>query len=308
MMLTHATLRGLEQITDVVVSSQSHEVDVLQLSAGEAACSASLLEFADIRLVRTKFSARHRWIDTETDRSVHLVVPAKNTRSGATVNGQSYTASNLFCRAGPGTVASVTEPDFESYEVVLSEGLADDVGLPNGIVAFLNPTKAAHDQLNGLLQKAFMLSEGGEIQNSVTPEQVLHALGGVLEAAPFSTFVPSATTLNRELIISRAEAIMNDWDPEARLEIENLCRELGASRRSLYQAFRESLGIGPVAFHRLKRLHALRASLKAAEREEMLVAEIAHMHGFYELGRMAGYYKEIFGELPNETLNRRQSF
>lgn len=306
-MLTHATLRGLEQITDIVVSSQSHEVDVLQLSAGEAACSASLLEFADIRLARTKFSARHRWIDTETDRSVHLVVPAKNTRSGATVNGQSYTASNLFCRAGPGTVASVTEPDFESYEVVLSEGLANDVGLPNGIVAFLNPTKASHDQLNGLLQKAFMLSEGGKVQNSVTPEHVLGAVSGILGAVPVSTSAPNAATRKRELVISHAEAIMNDWDPEARLEIEDLGRELGISRRSIHQAFRESLGLGPAAFHRLKRLHALRASLKAAEREKMLVADAAHMHGFFEIGRMAGYYKEIFGELPSETLNRRQA-
>lgn len=308
MMLTHATVHGLEQITDMVVSSQSHEVDVLQLSTGQAKCRATLLEFADIRVLRTKFSARHRWIDTGNDRSVHLVVPAKNTRSGATVNGQSYTASNVFCRAGPGTVASVSEPDFESFEIVLSEGLVDDAGLPSDFVAFLNPARATHDQLSALLQKAFMAYEEEEIQNSVTQEQVLHAVSGVLEAAVFSAFASDATTLNRELIISRAEAIMNDWDPEARLEIENLCRELGASRRSLYQAFRESLGIGPVAFHRLKRLHALRASLKAAEREKMLVAEIAHMHGFYELGRMAGYYKEIFGELPNETLNRRQSF
>ncbi len=305
-MLTHATVHGLEQITDIVVSSQSHEVDVLQLSAGEATCSAMLLEFADLRLVRTKFGARHRWIDTGNDRSVHLAVPAKTTRSGATVNGKSYTASNLFCRAGPGSVASVSEPDFESFEIVLSERLADEVGHPDDIVAFLTPAKAAHDQLTGLLHKALMLSEGGKVQNSVTSEQVLGAVSGILGAVPVSTSAPNAANRNRELIISHAEAIMNDWDPEARLEIEDLGCELGISRRTFHHAFREHLGIGPVAFYRLKRLHALRASLKVAERGKMLVADVAHLHGFFEIGRMAGYYKEIFGELPSETLNRQR--
>ncbi|WP_395175437.1 helix-turn-helix domain-containing protein [Roseibium alexandrii] len=310
MMLTQATLRGLEQITDIVVSSQSHQVDVLQLSAGEAKCSATLLEFADIRLLKSKFSARHRWIDTGGDRSVHLVLPAATTKSGASVNGGLYEAKSVFCRSGPGTVFSVSEPDFECFEVVLSEKLADAAGLPTGIVSLFNLSSAVIDPLQNVLQRALHpenLAGSRNTRPTVTQAEVLQAVEDVFDEMPVPETVVNTATQNRELIISNAEAIMNDWDPEARLEIDNLCHELGRSRRTIHHAFRMRLGIGPVAFYRLKRLHALRGSLVAAEPETTRIADLAHSLGFFETGRMAGNYNEIFGELPSETLKRRKA-
>jgi len=37
-----------------------------------------------------------------------------------------------------------------------------------------------------------------------------------------------------------------------------------------------------------------------------MVKEIAIEHGFVELGRFAGDYRRMFGELPSETLQRQR--
>ena len=61
----------------------------------------------------------------------------------------------------------------------------------------------------------------------------------------------------------------------------------------------------PLQFLRLRRLHAVRRELLVAHRDkDVTVNEIAFAHGFYELGRFAGYYKQEFGELPSATLQR----
>ncbi len=309
MLPIYERLNGLEQINEVVVSTPSHEVDVIQLSGGLATCEATLLELPDIRLLKTKYSARHRWIDTGADRSVHLVLPAKTTQSGASVNGRFYESNSVFCRSGPGTVFSVSEPDFECFEVVISEKLADATGLPTDILSLFNLPGTVINPLHRELQRA--LCQKGSDGNPwwrppVTQGVFIRAAEAVLEAMPLSAPVAERASLNHDLIIAHAEAFMNDWDPEARLEIERLCGELGQSRRTIHHAFRRSLGIGPAAYYRLKRLHALRGRLVAAEPETTRIADLAHSHGFFETGRLAGYYKEIFGELPSETLKRRQ--
>jgi AraC-like DNA-binding protein len=78
----------------------------------------------------------------------------------------------------------------------------------------------------------------------------------------------------------------------------------GVSPRTLEYAFRENLGLSPGAFVRQLRLHALRRELLASRLGKSSVTELAYHLGFTQLGRLAGDYRRVFGELPSATLAR----
>jgi AraC family ethanolamine operon transcriptional activator len=82
----------------------------------------------------------------------------------------------------------------------------------------------------------------------------------------------------------------------------DLCAELGVSGRTLRLAFRKQFGLGPMAYFQTMRLNAARDLLKSADAETQSIANIAQKCGFSHLGKFAGYYRRLFGELPSETL------
>jgi AraC-like DNA-binding protein len=47
-----------------------------------------------------------------------------------------------------------------------------------------------------------------------------------------------------------------------------------------------------------------RLALLAAEPEEIAVTEVAFLWGFWELGRFAVEYRQLFGECPSQTLRQ----
>jgi len=84
-----------------------------------------------------------------------------------------------------------------------------------------------------------------------------------------------------------------------------LALELGISLRSLTEACSGSIGLPPGRFLKLRRLNRIRRDLIRCRADERTVTSLAVEHGFTELGRFAGDYKRLFGELPSETLARR---
>jgi transcriptional regulator GlxA family with amidase domain len=87
--------------------------------------------------------------------------------------------------------------------------------------------------------------------------------------------------------------------------IGNLCAHLNVSRRTLAVAFRGVIGMSPLKYLTQRRLCRAFTSLKQASPDETSVTDVALVHGFHELGRFAGRYQELFGELPRETLRQR---
>lgn len=86
-------------------------------------------------------------------------------------------------------------------------------------------------------------------------------------------------------------------------DAQEIADELGVSRRTLFYAFRKSLGIGPRRYFEVQRLYRLRQCL-SEERRGKTVTEHATELGFGDLGRLARVYHEQFGELPSATLAR----
>lgn len=94
------------------------------------------------------------------------------------------------------------------------------------------------------------------------------------------------------------------YDRTANLPLHKLCEIAGVGERSLQYAFHEELGLTPKEFMMRRRLHNARQELLFRGVEESSVTDVALKYGFLELGRFAGQYKKLFGELPSKTLMR----
>jgi AraC family ethanolamine operon transcriptional activator len=85
---------------------------------------------------------------------------------------------------------------------------------------------------------------------------------------------------------------------------EDLCRVTEVSERSLFYAFQEIYGTSPLRYLKLRRLCQVRRGLQTADPQHETVTSIATHAGFWELGRFAAEYRQLFGELPSATLSR----
>jgi AraC-like DNA-binding protein len=88
------------------------------------------------------------------------------------------------------------------------------------------------------------------------------------------------------------------------VRLDDLCAQLGMSRRGVELMFRKSLGIGPGAFIRQQRLHGVRRDLLAGNPRSWTVKQLAIEWGFLHMGHFSRNYRDLFGENPSETLMR----
>ena len=88
------------------------------------------------------------------------------------------------------------------------------------------------------------------------------------------------------------------------IHVPEICRELGISNRTLTTYTNETLGMSPYRFLKLRQLQLARRALLRGDPLAATVTMIATDHGFWDLGRFASAYRELFGELPSTTLHR----
>jgi AraC-like DNA-binding protein len=91
-----------------------------------------------------------------------------------------------------------------------------------------------------------------------------------------------------------------------RVHVSDLCRTAEVSERTLECAFKEVMGLSPVAYLIRVRLHRVRAALLAAEPGSTRVSAEALKWGFWHFGEFSRTYKRCFGELPSSTLGRKR--
>jgi AraC-like DNA-binding protein len=105
-------------------------------------------------------------------------------------------------------------------------------------------------------------------------------------------------------IVARARAFI-DAHLDNPISIDDLVVAALASRRSLYRAFAETLGETPQSYILKLRLNRIRHDLATPNEALRTVTVVSNQWGISELGRLAAYYREHFGELPHQTLARR---
>ena len=88
---------------------------------------------------------------------------------------------------------------------------------------------------------------------------------------------------------------------DSRCSIADVASAVGVSRRVLEHGFMQCVGLSPARYWRTLRLNNVRRLLETGR---STVTEAAFASGFHHLGRMAAGYREHFGELPSETMDR----
>lgn len=108
------------------------------------------------------------------------------------------------------------------------------------------------------------------------------------------------THVQQTRIVEAARALMQDCTAGTSPSIHDICQQLGVARRTLQNAFQQTLGTSPHRYLRALRLNRARQAIKQQQR----VADAATAWGFWHFGRFSRDYRQLFGELPSETMQR----
>jgi AraC-like DNA-binding protein len=105
------------------------------------------------------------------------------------------------------------------------------------------------------------------------------------------------------VIVARFEEFL-ETHPDWPLYLTEICAAIGVAERTLRVACEEHLGMAPIRFLSLRRMHLVHRALLRADPSTTTVTRVATDHGFWELGRFAVAYRTLFGESPSDSLRR----
>lgn len=104
-------------------------------------------------------------------------------------------------------------------------------------------------------------------------------------------------------LVNNVEKLMHEF-PGEMITINQVCDHYQVSRHTLRKAFMDVLGVSPSVYLRNWRLSRARAGIRQGQFKN--VSEAATYWGFFDLGRFAGYYYQLFDERPSTTLKNAQ--
>jgi AraC-like DNA-binding protein len=114
---------------------------------------------------------------------------------------------------------------------------------------------------------------------------------------------PTAGSRRQDSMLTRFVEFLKA-NPDRPLYLTEICAAIGVAERTLRVACEEHLGMGPIRYLSLRRMHLVRRALLRADSSTATVTRLATDHGFWELGRFSVAYRALFDESPSESLRR----
>jgi AraC-like DNA-binding protein len=221
----------------------------------------------------------------------------------------------ILITRGARETRSVLEVNFSTLEFYFSEEALSDHPLgkrlsrkstdPERSVFSISTTAANHlrNVADALLASSSLGSRESEFQ-SVVKIRLLDLLEDAL-TPHFADVQASLRQFTRRARTDLAIAALEDIDMSGSQDISlpDLHARLGVTRRALEQAFASTLNVSPGQYLLACRLNQARNQLVTEGRQ---VVDAATTAGFRDLSRFASQYRRLFGELPSQTLTRRQ--
>jgi AraC family ethanolamine operon transcriptional activator len=300
--------------------SMGLDYSISQLAGGPLEASLACVVLGPLRLVRLQYSrALHIVGAKPSGQQVFALnlAPLAGT-DGIRSHGQPLAAASLFGLRPTGeahlvlshsselALLSMDRALFQQWALELGFGHLDDQILVTNWLA-LDPQ--TFEGLRRFVLHLFRVAthqpelfQQPTWQRLALKDVVPLLMGGLSHA--FRQDLRPPRTPARIDLVKRVQCWMADH-PSEPITLDDLCRQIYASRRSVIQGFREHLGMGPMAYLKLQRLHAVRRELLAAEPDQVSVTGVAAQFGFFNSGHFARDYRQLFGELPSITLLSR---
>jgi len=290
------------------------EIECVQLSGGQQVAQLDSLDFVSQQIVRERQDASVQKLGaTPADYcTVSICTQRPATRVSEHAGGQTdaifFLPANtefdiLIPSGGETAYIGFSQEEFLKGARVLNPEFWERP--PQGIVPLTTQRQKEFKDIADLWLNAALATtcSGGTTDTSGLRSHLLHS---VLQVAAVSDDgpAPSINDRSRAFKIGRmARAFVEDCAESDELPtIVDICEALGVSERTLQYAFREYVGMSPIAYLRICRLNRVRAELAASDPKETTITQVAMRFGFLHLGRFAGDYKRMFGETPSQTL------
>ena len=130
-------------------------------------------------------------------------------------------------------------------------------------------------------------------------QQLIHVLVDCLSAGSAEEETPAARR-HRGIAARFEDLLLAEPFPQ----ITEICAALAVSARMLRECCKKHLGMGPSRYRRLRRMQRVHSALRSRDPRAASVLEVASRYGIRDLGRFAGEYRTLYGELPSATLRR----
>jgi len=177
--------------------------------------------------------------------------------------------------------------------------------IEQSVTRYFRPRLREMSRLLKLHQAAAQLAQSApdvlakpEVARSMK-HSLVHAMVVCLnENTPVDT---ASGSLRHTAIVARFEELLAASYHQP-LHLAEICAAIGASERTLRVSCMEHLGMGPIRYLWLRRMHLARRAFILSTPKMASVTKIATDNGFWELGRFAVEYRTLFGESPSASL------
>jgi AraC family ethanolamine operon transcriptional activator len=301
-------------------SQATHDWDLgfRQLTPGSLEASLSVIIQPPAHIMRSRFNQRFHQLGS-TPPGMRTFGILEQGIGGVHWYGRDITDSTLLSFHPTSGFEALSQADFHCYTLSFTEAqlarISEALGFPE-IDDLLNQHETAHTcgnkvltDIRDKLRNIFDAVESNPAiaRTSGLQNEIEHEIPALL----LSTLSLSASEIRRPSMLTRRrtlEKAINFIDEQAEISptIEELCRAVGVSWRTLDYAFKERFEISPKKYLMAVRMNAVRKELRSME-SRSTVTSIANRWGFWHMSQFAKEYRKFFGESPSETLNRKSA-
>lgn len=301
-------LRDSEAIEAFFLEMTGMKPGFVQLSPGLINLQLETVDLGGVSLIWTRSEGRQRWRDVMTEDGLHLGI-AIESDGPIRFRGQDVDRAEIAVWHPGVEMDFIMRGPLTSLDIGVDKDLLDELGWSLSGAPLAATSGAPLKALVSACEQAtsaFRSQAGpGAGWAAYWRDHILDLMEPVLQPWMTGSPVRTADSLSSDYqIVCLAEDFLDGLGETDGFDVESLSRGLGVSKRTVFRSFRQTLGMGPRKYFELKRLYRLRRRLREGDAHETTVTAIAGDLGFSELGRLAGLYRQHFGESPSETLRR----
>ncbi|MBJ7539412.1 helix-turn-helix domain-containing protein [Marinomonas transparens] len=280
-----------------------------QTSRGNFYGSITELPFDDLQAFKEHTSQALQQKCVVWPDSVWLGIPLAE-QEASRINGLTIGNDSIMCRPGNCEFELTTPQDYDLYGLVVERATLMKMANTHGVD--LNWKELTEYGRLGVPAKTleevrFLLARLLSGSNSDASPRLQHdiVMMALLEVLKVETPKPAKTPsyYHRKQVVDVARQFLDQHLDDV-VTVTQLCEVTKVSRRTLQYSFESILGISPIQYLRISRLNGVRRDLVNAK-DGQSVSDLATQWGFWHLSQFAKDYRQLFGEQPSHTLERR---